>query len=502
MEYSIVIPYQHSEEREKLFYACLENLLKLCPHFEICIHEVGREPCLTLPNKIKYLFTEFHGVFHRAWAINRGAKKIATGDILILMDCDLIVNSEWVQEVTSCETPSAGWGRINWLSKEGTETYLKKGYIDDSTTERTRTPSRGSAAGGITVMERVLFSEVSGIPEDFLGSWGGEDNAFWAKLVQLGYKFKSLNCTVYHLHHTKSTPQIQSIQKKALPMLYWSKSQWEEHIKNSSDSWGTRIPAQPSDSFDYVSEKSEARLTIAMLSWIRPEKLIETLTSLDETLTIPINLVLMVQGCETLTSDQRRVIKGLSNRFYRSDVFFTQGNIGTGPARHHLQKRALRRFPAQYLNFGDDDTTYTKGSVEAAIDLMDKDYSIGIVGIYFKPKVYRLNNHLCPRSLSHAEFKSSIEYVDSTGSASAIIRREVFDLCKVDPEYELGQWDLDLFLQARSIGWKIVNYKAFAGMKAINSWGGSKEYRAGRMDRKKIRKSIDRFKQKWGLLTA
>ena len=503
MGHSVIIPYQHSPERERLFYTCLENLLKLCPKFEICVHEVGEEPHLNLPSRVKYLFTEFSGIFHRAWAINRGVKKLATGDTLILMDCDLIVNNEWVQEILNCDHPTAGWGRINWLNKEGTEVYLKRGYIDESATERTRTPSRGGAAGAITVIRRSLFETVSGIPEDFYGSWGGEDNALWGKLVALGYKFRSLSCTIHHLHHSKSTPQIQAIQKKVLPMLYWSKDQWEEHIKNSSDTWGAKIPSPPTDSFDYVTEKSKAKLTIAMLSWIRPDKLIETLTSLNETLTIPINLVLMVQGSETLSLDQRRIIKELATRFYRSDVFFTQGNIGTGPARNHLQIRALRRFPAPYLNFGDDDTTYVKGSIEAALDLMDKDYSIGVVGIYFKPKLYRLDNQFCPRILASTDiFKSSIEYVDSTGSASAIIRRDVFDLCSVDPKYLLGQWDLDLFLQVRSIGWKIVNYKAFAGMRAINNWGGSKEYREGRMNRKKINKSIRLFKRKWGLLKA
>jgi len=405
------------------------------------------------------------------------------------MDGDLIVNSEWYKELIQCSEPSVGWGRINWINK-------------DDEVEKTKTPSKGSAAGAVTVIPKDLFYNISGIPEDFTGSWGGEDNAFWCKLTSLGYKFKSFNSTITHLYHSRSTPRVRSVQKKVLPMFYWNKSQWQEHIKASAGFWGSRTPSSPDLDENFVSESSNAKLTIAMLSWIRPDKLIQTLTSLDETLTFPINLVLMVQGCETLSSDQKKIIKNLASRFYRKDVFFTQGNIGTGPARAHLQRRALTRFNAPYFNFGDDDTYYTEGSVEAAIDLLDKDRSIGVVGIRYKPKVYRLHKSIYPRILNPVEAKISAEYVDSTGSASAIIRREVFDLCRVDPEYKLGQWDLDLFLQARSVGWKIVNLKSFGGMKAINNWGGSPEYRAGRMDRKEINKSIARFKQKWGLVKA
>ena len=490
MKHSVVIPYQHLPEREPLIQQCIKRLIEVSGgNLEICIHETSPSPSLDLPFRCKYLFTEYKGVFHRAWAINRGVKKLTTGDILVLMDGDLIVNNEWYNEVINCSEPSVGWGRIEWVNKQGE-------------VEKTKTPSKGSAAGGVTVIPRDLFIELSGIPEDFYGSWGGEDNAFWSKLTSLGHPFKSFNSTITHLYHTPSTPRIQSIQKKALPMFYWNREQWNEHMELSKEFWGAKVPVCPDIDKDLISSKSEAKLTIAMLSWIRPDKLIQTLTSLDETLTIPINLVLMVQGSESLSNDERRIIKELSSRFYRRDVFFTQGNIGTGPARAHLLKRALTRFNASYLNFGDDDTTYTSGSVEAAIELLERDRSIGVVGIRYKPKVYRLDSKIYPRVFSTKLATSSIEYVDSTGSASAFIRREVFDLCKVDDEYKLGQWDLDLFLQARSVGWKIVNYQAFGGMSAINSWGGSPEYRAGRMNRKEINKSIRRFKQKWGLLKA
>ena len=500
-KYSVIIPYQHSEERKPLLFACIDTLFKLSGgSLEICVHEVGSRPHLTLPSRCKYLFTEFSGIFHRAWAINRGVKKLATGDILVLMDGDLIINSEWMNELFSTSDPKVGWGKLNWLNQSGTKTFLKTGHLDNSYIDKTKYPKIGSAAGAITVIPSQLFHSLNGIPEDFYGSWGGEDNAFWFKLSSFGYKFKSFKSSITHLYHSNSTPRVKEVQRKALQMFYWNNLQWQEHIKNSPN-WGSTIPSLPEpEDYNSISTKSKAPLTLAMLSWIRPDKLIQTLTTLHETLTIPINLTLMVQGCETLNSQQKKVIKELSSRFYRSDVFYTKGNIGTGPARKSLVERSLNRFQSPYINLADDDTYYTKGSVEAAIELMNKDLSIGVVGIRYKPKIYVLNSIINPCSISMKPVTSSMEYVDSTGSASAIIRREVFDLCKIDSDYKLGQWDLDLFLQARSVGWKIVNYQSFNGMKAINNWGGSKEYRVGRMNRTEINKSIKLFKQKWGLV--
>lgn len=404
------------------------------------------------------------------------------------MDGDLLITTNWLKELYQCSEPSSGWGKLKWLDLNGKVDKIK-------------TPSKGSAAGGITIIPRDLFLSLSGIPEDFFGSWGGEDNAFWCKLTSFGYPFKSFKSEVVHLYHSKTTPRILEIQKKALQMYYWNRQQWDDHVKLTSETFGAEVP-HSNDFIPYILDQGPTKLTIAMLSWIRPEKLLNTLNSLSETLTIPINLTLMVQGSETLSAPQRRAIKLAASNFNNSDVFFTNKNIGTGPARKVLLTRAIRRFPSPYIMLADDDTTFTDNSIESAIDFLDKDLSIGVLGIRYKSKVYKLDSHLNPTTFHVSEVTSPIEYVDSTGSASAIIRRGVFDLCKIDPTYIIGEWDIDLFLQARSVGWKIVNCQLFPEMFAINDWGGSQEYRKARMNRVGINNSKKYFKQKWGLNRA
>jgi GT2 family glycosyltransferase len=504
LEYSIVLTYQHTEERLKLFYACLTSVLEhIAGRAEICVHEVGTKRHLRLPARVKYKFTKYSGVYHRAWALNRCVKTLSKGDMLILMDSDLIVTQEWAEEILSTTTQSIAWGKLSILSESGTTTYLNTSYIDRSKIERIKSPSMGSAAGGAMIVPRALFYSVKGIPEDFMGSWGGEDNAFWAKLTHLGNKIGKFTSEIFHLHHSNSTPRVHHIQRKVVPMLLWNSKQWNKHIELIHDSWGLEVPGDyTSPSISFVSSFSAPRITFAMLSWLRYDKLLNTLEKLYDTLTIPANIVLMVQGAEKLEPEQRRAIRVLAGRFEGKDVFFTNGNIGTGPARRELVRRATNRYYTPYINLADDDTTYTPGSVEAALDLLDEDQSLGVVGIRYKPRMYMLNSQLDPTHLSAIDGKKPIEYVDCTGSASAFIRREVFDTCKIDPFYKIGNWDLDLFLQVRSVGWRMVNYKAFPQMHAINDYGGEWEYRKVRLNRVGINKSSKYFKKKWGLAKA
>ena len=498
---SIILTYQHSSEREPLFYACLSNLSRLLGNdAEICVHEVGPKRHLELPPKYKYLYTPYSGIFHRAWALNRGVKKLSTGSMLVLMDSDLIVSPSWAQEILTCKTPSIAWQQLKLLDQEGTKTYLGSRYLNDLTIYKTKHPSMGGAAGGAMIIPRELFYSLKGIPEDFLGSWGGEDNVFWAKLIRLGYKLGKFNSTIYHLHHSPSTPRITEIQRKAIPMLQWKAQEWKKYIDIVGDSWGSASPQEyKTPGIKTVSNASGIKLTIAMLSWLRYEKLLETLNSLYSTLTIPINLTLMVQGEENLTTPQRREVRTLANKFAGNDLFFTKGNIGTGPARKLLLNRALNHFHTPYINLGDDDTTYTPGSIENAIKLLDKDQSIGVCSIRYKPRMYKLDSQTNPWELRAFDAIKPLEDVDCTGSASAFIRRDVFDLCSIDPYYSIGNWDLDLFLQIRSIGWRIVNYQKDPSMQAINNWGGCKKYKAARMNRAGINRSVKYFKEKWVL---
>lgn len=233
---SIVIPYMHSEERFKLLLECLVSLPR---EFEICIHEIGKERGLPEIKYCKYLFTEFHGIFHRAWAINVGVRELATREKIIIIDADVVIpTAEWVSEVNACQYPSVAWGTMHYLTEESTKDMLKRNNKEIDF-ERTKTPRFDGPAGGITCIDREVFVKMKGVPEMFENTWGGEDNVFFAKLITLGgYKFRYFRSPVMHLWHSKSTPRDNSQLKNAWNIMLWSKKQWQDELDRIGDNWG------------------------------------------------------------------------------------------------------------------------------------------------------------------------------------------------------------------------------------------------------------------------
>jgi len=97
---SFIIPYQHSEERYKLLLICLRTLPNpyLYENIEICIIEVGRERYLDdscFPYEVEYGFIEYDDIFHRAWLLNMGVRSLSNGELLVLLDGDIILTYEW-----------------------------------------------------------------------------------------------------------------------------------------------------------------------------------------------------------------------------------------------------------------------------------------------------------------------------------------------------------------------------------------------------------------------
>jgi hypothetical protein len=243
---SIIIPYMHSDERYFLLEKCIESLRFNDPDFniEICIFEIGPERNLYMDDDIKYLYEEYNKPFHRGWAINRAAKKLSTGKSLIIMDCDIIVTKEWWNEVKYINTPKVGWKKIICFDEESTQKILIN-KMGDLRQESIKTPSINTAAGGITICPRKIFFELKGIPEDFIDTWGGEDNAFWAKLEMYGYRFSNIKSKIFHLWHTKSTPRNQKKLLFIWDIFGWDNKKWKIVLDEIGDNWGRKDAYYP-----------------------------------------------------------------------------------------------------------------------------------------------------------------------------------------------------------------------------------------------------------------
>jgi hypothetical protein len=191
---SIIIPFMYNGDRWPLFHASIERLYhctKDYDNIEIIVHEVGDKrfikPSFIDMYSIVYLFSEYHGLFHRSWVLNVPARYMAKGDTLVFFDGDLLVNDQWVNELLSCNKniPYIGWGEMRNLSKKSTDKYINsREFIDD--VDRVRKPSGHAAAAGINVIPRDMFFSMGGWPESYKDKgYGGEDNSLAFKMISL-----------------------------------------------------------------------------------------------------------------------------------------------------------------------------------------------------------------------------------------------------------------------------------------------------------------------------
>ena len=232
---SVIMPYMHSVERLPLL---METIKALPNEVEICILEIGKKQCLDLDKKYKYKFVKYNSIFHRGWAMNVGVRELSSGSKLILMDADVIVTPIWIKEIQECNFPAVAWGSMYYLTEESTQSFLNNDLSKPIKFEKIKTPALLGPAGGITIIDRKLFYEIKGFPENFEGTWGGEDNVLFSKLINYGYPFRHLKSQVSHLYHSKSTPRNMEILLFAREMLRWSKKDWDIELKKIGDRWG------------------------------------------------------------------------------------------------------------------------------------------------------------------------------------------------------------------------------------------------------------------------
>lgn len=191
---SIIIPFMYNGDRWPLFDATIERLYqhtKDYDNIEIIIHETAPKryikPTYIEKYDLVYLFSEYKGLFHRAWSLNVIAKHIAKGNIFVFFDADLLVDEKWVNELLNCDKtiPYIGWGKMKNLNQKGTDHYLKTKQTKEWL-ERTREPSGHAAGGGINIIPRDMFFAIGGWPESYKDKgYGGEDNSLTFKMLAL-----------------------------------------------------------------------------------------------------------------------------------------------------------------------------------------------------------------------------------------------------------------------------------------------------------------------------
>jgi GT2 family glycosyltransferase len=146
----------------------------------------------------------------------------------------------------------------------------------------------------------------------------------------------------------------------------------------------------------------------------------------------------------------------------------------------------------------DDDMFFPPGSVEALISILEDNPEIGAVDMWVHPNLNAW--FMRPDKMMYKQPKSPFGLVDGMGSASMVIRREVFETCDYDHQYYIGWADIDFCMQMRKSKWKI-GILAIPDYKALNfrsrGLDSYKQYRQYRHDAQHAGNSSVRFQQKW-----
>jgi GT2 family glycosyltransferase len=205
-----------------------------------------------------------------------------------------------------------------------------------------------------------------------------------------------------------------------------------------------------------------------------------------------------VQGQEWLKPIHKDLIEEkVENYFDKSHLIFTHSNRGTGLPRHNMVHKALD-FNTPYIMTTDDDMFFPPGSVEALISILEDNPELGAIDLWVHPNLNAW--FMRPNKMQYKQPKQPFEYVDGMGSATMIMRREVFETCDYDINYYVGWADIDFCMQMRKSNWKL-GILAIPEYKAFNYKGrGTDDYRKYtqyRHDAQHAGNSSIRFQEKW-----
>ena len=149
------------------------------------------------------------GPFHKTRALNHGARLADTSHVLFL-DADLLIPADFVAEaLLEAETRDLDgltpWRSLAFLSDTDSEAVMRGERQPEACRPIARFTSAGSNRAGSILVNQRFINRFGGMIEAFRG-WGGEDNAFVAKLEHLGRAgvTQSAARQAYHLFHELS----------------------------------------------------------------------------------------------------------------------------------------------------------------------------------------------------------------------------------------------------------------------------------------------------------
>jgi glycosyltransferase involved in cell wall biosynthesis len=196
---SIVVGYRNREiERVK---RSLDSLYKQTySDFEIIFVDYGSDTSiaseivklLTTYKFSTYIYSDTRGWFwNRAHALNTGVK-LAKGEIVLMCDIDLILESDFIEKISKLDYKNAFYIFECFFLPENFD-FEKKNVLIDGIHYR-------QDYVGLCAAKKEDILAINGLDEYFM-VWGAEDEDYYKRLENHGLKMIRLNATEYKVFH-------------------------------------------------------------------------------------------------------------------------------------------------------------------------------------------------------------------------------------------------------------------------------------------------------------
>jgi len=242
---------------------------------------------------------------------------------------------------------------------------------------------------------------------------------------------------------------------------------------------------------------TKPQITVAIVSWMREDRLAKTLLSIPKSTSLPLNLCLHVQGEEKVSRVMKDLIIESASGFVEKDIYFSSGNGGIAPPRATNLKRAAK---TPFIFMSDNDMDYKEGTLDAELEFLTNNPDYGMVDVMHNQLVYhRTVNGTKVTCIPIESIIGPTIDVDLIGGTSMLIRQEVALIPDIiDIRYFIGSWDFDFSMNVRKAGWKIAT---ITDRKLIaNNDRGDRHNKYGKTKNNEelIQKGRKLFESKWG----
>ena len=214
LSFSFIILYRHSIERYNNLRRVLEWTSGFSSSETIIVEQDTHSKLSNLKLNCRHIFTKSDMPFNRSWGFNVGAK-YANSNVIILTDCDLIMNPdkliEAVKQIQNYDVVSP-YSSVVDLTRQETIMDLNKIVNIDRIGRGENDHQKINICGGMTIFRKDAYERIGGYHEDFIG-WGGEDD-FQAIKVKNLLEWYEQPGRCYHQYHDREAPDKKLYQRK------------------------------------------------------------------------------------------------------------------------------------------------------------------------------------------------------------------------------------------------------------------------------------------------